>query len=101
MNEFEKLKCKAESHKLKVKFVTRKTLADYDGMNDLAAKQMGNKRYPKRTIQLLKNDSQLRKLHTLRHELVERSLIKNKGMHYNDAHKIALKREHKKVRIKW
>lgn len=82
--------------KMKIRFVTKRILKDYAGMNHYAAKEMHFKPVPpKNTIFVDKNMSRKDKVETVKHEIAECNLMK-KGMHYFPAHKKALKAENKK-----
>ena len=76
---------------LRVKEVGDRTTRDYVGMNDMAGKAMGFK-IPDKTIYIDNNMSMAGKVHTLRHEMIERKLMKD-GKNYWEAHKEALRGE--------
>ena len=89
--EWQALLTYCKNHGLTVDLVTNKTLHDYAAMNEEAAKRIG---YPiqKNHIQIYKEYSLARKIRDLKHELVERNLMRE-GDSYWHAHCIALKRE--------
>jgi hypothetical protein len=82
-----------EAHKqgLRVRSVGARTLHDYAGMNNEAAREFGMK-MPRKTILLAKGQNYKQKANNLEHELVERRLMK-KGMPYWKAHQQALRLE--------
>jgi len=83
----------AHAKGLHVITVKDKKTRDFVGMNSLAAKSFGLKMKP-RTVWIDGNMNLKEKCHTLKHELVEYSLMR-KGMKYWPAHNIALKEERK------
>jgi len=80
-----------KTHFTKIRFVPSKKLKDYAGMNKYAAKSLG---YPLKEDIILVDESMTReeKNRTIKHEMIERSLMK-KGMTYWKAHRIALSKE--------
>jgi hypothetical protein len=85
----------AKKRGLTVKQVDTRRLKDYAGMNDLIAKKMGFK-CPKNTVMVDRHMSIPKQRQTVRHEIIERGEMA-KGMPYWKAHKIALKRENKRI----
>ena len=77
---------------IRVKFVPDGKTRDYIGMNPEAAKEMGYK-MPSHTFYIDRHLSTEDKYHTLKHELLEYNLMKNKGMRYFPAHCKALEDE--------
>lgn len=69
---YNNLKQIAESKGYTVILANNVGLPDYVGMNDMAAKSMGIKNYPKREIRIKKSLTWSARYHTLRHEMVER-----------------------------
>jgi hypothetical protein len=92
-SQYLKLLNQCKQNKVKVKLVGSRKLADYAGMNDEAAKKLGYRKLPNKTILIDRNLSVKTKKRTLKHELIEMNLMEKKHMPYWVAHKIALKRE--------
>jgi len=78
---------------IKVKFV--KSLADYAGMNDEAAKKLGYHRLPDDTILIDKRLLNKDKVDTLEHEIEEMVQMEKMRLPYWDAHLKGLKAEKK------
>lgn len=76
----------------KIEEVPDSKTKDYVGMNDLAAKDLGYPKMPKKTIYVDNWIDSKAKYHTLKHEMIERGLMA-KGKSYWAAHKVALRRE--------
>ena len=75
-----------------VKYVSERRLADYAGMNYLAAKDMGYPNCGKKEFHIAKNMSAQEKYETLKHEIIERKLMAD-GDSYWEAHRQALRQE--------
>lgn len=72
-----------------IKKVTPNIIKGYYGMNPEASKELGV-RCPKNTILIDKNLKGRMLTRTIQHEKVESYLMREKGMNYNKAHKIAM-----------
>jgi hypothetical protein len=100
-----KLIDQCKRNNIHVKLVPTSALKDYAGMNDEIGRKMGFKfngrTLPNRTIIIDRNLSMDTRIKTLKHELVEMSLMEKKHMSYWNAHKIALKKENKKISNSW
>jgi hypothetical protein len=94
--EWQALLTYCKNHGLTVRLADAKELHDYAAMNPEAAKRIG---FPikKNEILLDKNPDMARRVRNLKHELVERNLMKE-GDSYWQAHCIALQREHQRCR---
>lgn len=90
--KYDRYKDKAKKKGFRVVEVTTRTVADYGGMNTRAAKSLGFKKMPRKTIYIDKNLSDMTKGRTLKHEMCEYDLM-GKGKDYFDAHRIALRKE--------
>lgn len=81
--------------KTKVRLVSGKKMGQWAGMNSYAARRIGFKHKMKpHEIWIDRNMSKKRIRKTIRHELVERKLMR-KGMGYHKAHRIATLSERK------
>jgi len=94
-SQYLKLLNQCKNNKIKVKLVDSRKLLDYLGMNDEAAKKLGYRKLPNKTILIDKNLSVKTKKRTLKHELVEMNLMEKRHMPYWKAHAKALKAEKK------
>ena len=79
----------------KIKEVKDKFPKGYIGMNDRAYKTLYHKKYPysSKTVCVFGGLGKKARKHTLKHEMIENQLMRNKNMHYRTAHKYALKYE--------
>ena len=86
---------------VRVKETGRKIAKSYIGMNYYAAKAL-NLKFPHRedTILVYSKLKPNEKRRTIKHERVERLLMKRKGLSYQSAHRKALKAEKKHSRRK-
>ena len=74
--------------------IVRKATRGYYGMNHEAGKELGIKDNPPEGTIYVNPELKGRMLkRTIAHEKVESYLMKEKGMKYNEAHKIAMKWE--------
>lgn len=88
-----KLKKYLKKHHRKVIYVGDKILKDYAGMNyDTAKKFHFPFHHPKNTILIDKNESKIRQIRDIRHEVIE-SDLERKGYSYWKAHETALRKE--------
>jgi hypothetical protein len=94
-NEYQALLVYCKNHGLIVKLVGNDKLHDYAAMNECAAKRIGFP-IPKNEIWLDKTHGLSRRVHNLKHELIERNLMLE-GQTYWQAHCNALRREHQKT----
>jgi hypothetical protein len=95
-NEWTALLDYCKKHGLIVKLVGNDKLHDYAAMNPCAARSIGFP-IPKNEIWLDKTPGLERRVHNLKHELIERNLMLE-GESYWKAHCHALEREHQKVK---
>jgi len=96
MNRYKDLLKYCRSKKIRVRHVPSRQLMDYAGMNDEAAKKLGFKRLPNKTILIDRRLPVKTKLKTLRHEVVEMGLME-KGEPYWRAHRTATRRERRGI----
>jgi hypothetical protein len=89
--EYEALLAYCKKQGITVRIVGDNELHDYAAMNEMAAKRIG---FPckKNEILLDRNPDMARRVRNLRHELIERNLMRE-GRTYWEAHCISLKRE--------
>lgn len=94
--EWQALLAYCKDHGLTVKFVDNHRLHDFAAMNPQAGKAMG---FPikKNEILMDKNPDLARRVHNLKHELIERNLMLE-GDSYWKAHCIALQRERQRAK---
>jgi hypothetical protein len=95
MSKYSQLKKQCKSMKVKVKEVSPRTVADFAGMNDEAAKKFGFRKMKDKSIFIDKTMRSKTKYRTLKHELVEMNLMEKKKMPYWKAHRIATRKEKK------
>ncbi len=95
MSKYSQLKKECKRNKVKVKEVSSRTLSDYAGMNDEAAKKFGFRKLKDKTVWIDRNLKSDTKYRTLKHELVEMNLMEKKRMPYWKAHRIATRKEKK------
>jgi hypothetical protein len=95
---YKELRNHCKSCGIKVKEVPSKRVHDYAGDNTEAARSFGVKKIGKDEIIIDKNMKLKTKLHTLRHEIIERHEMKDRKLKYMPAHIIALKGESKRTR---
>ncbi len=96
MSDYSRLKNECKGKGIKVKEVRHRSILDYAGMNDEAAKKLGFRKLKDKTIWIDKNLCSKTKYRTLKHELVEMNLMEKKRMPYWKAHAIATEKEKRK-----
>ena len=84
---------------IRISLVNTSRLHDYAAMNPAAAKPMGFKKIGHNEILIDKNMNERKKLTSARHELIEFHLMRDLGLNYMQAHRIALQGEKKES--KW
>ncbi len=94
MSDYTELKGKCEEEGITVKEVPKERLKDFAAIHDKVAPVFGYPKLPIKTILIDKTLPSKTKLHTLRHEMIERKLMV-KGKKYWPAHCISLVREKK------
>jgi hypothetical protein len=95
VSKFSRLKKYCGLHRIKVQEVPSKRLSDYSAMNYSVAKIIGFPRIKPNEIIIEESNKSERKYRDLKHELVERNLMKKKHLHYWQAHLKATKAEKK------
>jgi hypothetical protein len=105
INQLQALVAECNRKGVVVKFVATSVLRDYAGMNDEIGRKLGFKMHGRtlrdKTIIIDRNLSPETKLATLKHELVEMRLMSKNNMPYWNAHKRALKVEHRPTHMRW
>ena len=91
MSEYANLKAECKKKGWRVVEVKPSQLADYSGMNSLAAKKF-KFTMPAKTIYIDRELDAKTKERTLRHEMIEAHLMQ-KGVGYWPAHRIATRKE--------
>lgn len=93
MSKYSELRKYCKGKKIKVKEVSSRTLGDYAGFNDEAAKKLGFRKLKDKTVWIDKNLKSDTKYRTLKHELVEMNLMEKKRYPYWKAHRAATRKE--------